>query len=144
MIRRPPISTRTDTLFPYTTLFRSGTGIKFLAGGDVAEGWTVEDAQRYWHDKHPVLARTVPEMWERLTRYTQFHGHKVSGLELGNWLAVARFVPMCSDMGLETQQSFIDAYTSEPYLRIIRPAEEKFPRQGERSAEHTSDIQSLM
>src|SRR3546814_7269399 len=26
MLRRPPISTRTDTLFPYTTLFRSGTG----------------------------------------------------------------------------------------------------------------------
>src|SRR3546814_7628095 len=25
-IRRPPISTRTDTLFPYTTLFRSGDG----------------------------------------------------------------------------------------------------------------------
>src|SRR3546814_10867576 len=28
MIRRPPRSTRTDTLFPYTTLFRS-----LLAGG---------------------------------------------------------------------------------------------------------------
>src|SRR3546814_2959331 len=27
MIRRPPRSTRTDTLFPYTTLFRSGIGI---------------------------------------------------------------------------------------------------------------------
>src|SRR3546814_5751260 len=26
MIRRPPRSTRTDTLFPYTTLFRSGFG----------------------------------------------------------------------------------------------------------------------
>src|SRR3546814_9618156 len=26
MIRRPPRSTRTDTLFPYTTLFRSPTG----------------------------------------------------------------------------------------------------------------------
>src|SRR3546814_4672000 len=26
MIRRPPISTRTDTLFPYTTLFRSFGG----------------------------------------------------------------------------------------------------------------------
>src|SRR3546814_15745675 len=25
MIRRPPRSTRTDTLFPYTTLFRSAT-----------------------------------------------------------------------------------------------------------------------
>src|SRR3546814_3849095 len=26
MIRRPPRSTRTDTLFPYTSLFRSGAG----------------------------------------------------------------------------------------------------------------------
>src|SRR3546814_4587369 len=26
MIRRPPRSTRTDTLFPYTTLFRSSVG----------------------------------------------------------------------------------------------------------------------
>src|SRR3546814_14906566 len=26
MIPRPPISTRPDTLFPYTTLFRSGSG----------------------------------------------------------------------------------------------------------------------
>src|SRR3546814_6356961 len=26
MIRRPPRSTRTDTLFPYTTLFRSAVG----------------------------------------------------------------------------------------------------------------------
>src|SRR3546814_7890230 len=26
MIRRPPVSTRTDTLVPYTTLFRSGRG----------------------------------------------------------------------------------------------------------------------
>src|SRR3546814_13380784 len=33
MIRRPPRSTRTDTLFPYTTLFRSIGGI-----GDAAEG----------------------------------------------------------------------------------------------------------
>src|SRR3546814_15060190 len=28
MIRRPPISTRTDTIFPYTTLFRSARGVK--------------------------------------------------------------------------------------------------------------------
>src|SRR3546814_19927173 len=28
MIRRPPRSTRTDTLFPYTTLFRSADGGK--------------------------------------------------------------------------------------------------------------------
>src|SRR3546814_13766280 len=29
MIRRPPRSTRTDTLFPYTTLFRSAVAIAF-------------------------------------------------------------------------------------------------------------------
>src|SRR3546814_1739800 len=31
MIRRPPRSTRTDTLFPYTTLFRSSTHDDALA-----------------------------------------------------------------------------------------------------------------
>src|SRR3546814_3217876 len=30
MIRRPPIPTRTDTLFPYTTLFRSWAKRRFL------------------------------------------------------------------------------------------------------------------
>src|SRR3546814_15980822 len=30
MIRRPPKSTLTDTLFPYTTRFRSGLGLRFL------------------------------------------------------------------------------------------------------------------
>src|SRR3546814_14608382 len=33
MIRRPPRSTRTDTLFPYTTLFRSGGGGDGGGGG---------------------------------------------------------------------------------------------------------------
>src|SRR3546814_11950713 len=34
MIRRPPRSTRTDTLFPYTTLFRSGGGF---------QGWLTQE-----------------------------------------------------------------------------------------------------
>src|SRR3546814_12295749 len=40
MIRRPPRSTRTDTLFPYTTLFRSNAlvaaGLVIATGGDPA------------------------------------------------------------------------------------------------------------
>src|SRR3546814_15613222 len=35
MIRRPPRSTRTDTLFPYTTLFRSDDGVGVAAGHGV-------------------------------------------------------------------------------------------------------------
>src|SRR3546814_11656050 len=49
MIRRPPRSTRTDTLFPYTTLFRSAGG---LAGPPVAEegGAAVLPPQRHGPD----------------------------------------------------------------------------------------------
>src|SRR3546814_11749887 len=41
MIRRPPRSTRTDTLFPYTTLFRSlaaGTCARIFTGAPVPAG----------------------------------------------------------------------------------------------------------
>src|SRR3546814_1011292 len=34
MIRRPPRSTRTDTLFPYTTLFRSRDAVRLSRRGD--------------------------------------------------------------------------------------------------------------
>src|SRR3546814_14213243 len=56
MRRRPPISTRTDTLFPYTTLFRSHWTIErlaLLAGAGPARAMLVaaetyggEDAER--------------------------------------------------------------------------------------------------
>src|SRR3546814_7882467 len=42
MIRRPPRSTRTDTLFPYTTLFRSRRIAAVGAGDEIA----VEQRQR--------------------------------------------------------------------------------------------------
>src|SRR3546814_13599422 len=34
MLRRPPISTLTDTLFPYPTLFRSATYFVTISGAD--------------------------------------------------------------------------------------------------------------
>src|SRR3546814_611358 len=37
MIRRPPRSTRTDTLFPYTTLFRSPLFVRHLTPKEIAE-----------------------------------------------------------------------------------------------------------
>src|SRR3546814_12951050 len=36
MIRRPPKSTRTDTLFPYTTLFRSTCFLNLFHGGKLS------------------------------------------------------------------------------------------------------------
>src|SRR3546814_19500278 len=43
MVRRPPRSTRTDTLFPYTTLFRSIVG---GAGSNVAAAHTTQADRR--------------------------------------------------------------------------------------------------
>src|SRR3546814_5441303 len=43
MIRRPPRTTRTDTLFPYTTLFRSLT-----------------PAQQFWIIKHGIKMTAMP------------------------------------------------------------------------------------
>src|SRR3546814_19705186 len=41
MLRRPPRSTRTDTLFPYTTLFRSGSSPTANMGGGVDDRYGV-------------------------------------------------------------------------------------------------------
>src|SRR3546814_18014362 len=50
MIRRPPRSTRTDTLFPYTTLFRSGAAARSV-GGRSRDGKTLP----WLRDPAPLL-----------------------------------------------------------------------------------------
>src|SRR3546814_9302546 len=47
MIRRPPRSTRTDTLFPYTTLFRSQPGFSGPVARCSAEKALVDSAVRF-------------------------------------------------------------------------------------------------
>src|SRR3546814_4729766 len=58
MIRRPPRSTLTDILFPYTTLFRSSA----LGGSSHslrAIGWTDVDRDA-GHARHPVDCLPIP------------------------------------------------------------------------------------
>src|SRR3546814_6998247 len=82
MIRRPPRSTRTDTLFPYTTLFRSRDRtavrdrgarrtafdqtrrrVEIIGGGDARtgtrDGAAVDDGRRRAEDRHPGIGRRV-------------------------------------------------------------------------------------
>src|SRR3546814_9594766 len=73
MIRRPPRSTRTDTLFPYTTLFRSEmrVALRFAArrahstGGKVAMLYVVEPSEfQHWMSVGDLMreeARTEAE-----------------------------------------------------------------------------------
>src|SRR3546814_17573834 len=73
MIRRPPISTRTDTLFPYTTLFRS---------------LITESAQMYAEEhtlagiRQAKAAFAQPGQLDRLKKY---HGEKAAWV-LSAWI----------------------------------------------------------
>src|SRR3546814_14569760 len=49
MIRRPPTSTLTDTLFPYTTLFRSQKTLKHVSKLDLDNDILVESIVQYFH-----------------------------------------------------------------------------------------------
>src|SRR3546814_12056739 len=57
MIRRPPRSTRTDTLFPYTTLFRSGPRLLELANAVLSH-------QSLGAVRHAVLEALAREVGE--------------------------------------------------------------------------------
>src|SRR3546814_10880975 len=70
MIRRPPRSTRTDTLFPYTTLFRSreqaeAVGASFSPALHSPYRW--RDWAAPYSDKpdHPKTAEGKPFGWKR-------------------------------------------------------------------------------
>src|SRR3546814_460920 len=62
MIRRPPRSTRTDTLFPYTTLFRSLLFKGLVIGGEIKTYPNLYTRE--------VYDKTTDEMKEELGFYT--------------------------------------------------------------------------
>src|SRR3546814_13345976 len=66
MIRRPPRSTRTDTLFPYTTLFRSrkGGGIDVVPGSHLRADCFYDFHQRL-KARDELLATNPPSLVER-------------------------------------------------------------------------------
>src|SRR3546814_2041988 len=65
MIRRPPRSTRTDTLFPYTTLFQGqAAAVKYAMGLDLAkaEGIALDgERQRYIEGVKAAYAPKIAE-----------------------------------------------------------------------------------
>src|SRR3546814_3692444 len=73
MIRRPPRSTRTDTLFPYTTLFRSQ-----------AKKQNFEDLKR-------VHANMGWDLLMNEHRFLEQGGEKLAIVGVENWGAIARF-----------------------------------------------------
>src|SRR3546814_10790912 len=122
MIRRPPRSTRTDTLFPYTTLFRSGrTGFGLTLVQNLALGI------------------------DRISVEYRRGQLDVGPAEIGDGLLaqVADAHPRDDGKG----QRAVDQRLSELALRRVFGIEMqrvRVHRQQRRSEEHTSELQSLM
>src|SRR3546814_18887334 len=68
MIRRPPRSTRTDTLFPYTTLFRSP------APGDEANAWSQLLQEGAWEGRVRRRTRDGDVRVARVRRHLRYDG----------------------------------------------------------------------
>src|SRR3546814_3221008 len=95
MIRRPPVSTRTDTLCPYTTLFRS----------DMLQ-------------KHLLQPPGVIERAE---------------------FGLARGIQRIHQLAIDIELELVGRPVADAHRRAVGIA-----RQPGRSAEHTSELQSLM
>src|SRR3546814_19319534 len=117
MIRRPPRSTRTDTLFPYTTLFRSVSNFEAVTGKGVigelkGESLALGNRKLMEH----VAAAISPEL-EGQVHAEHKQGKTVSYLATGK--AAVGFVVL-SDKIKETSQEAIRTLQQEGLLVIER------------------------
>src|SRR3546814_6073714 len=120
MIRRPPRSTRTDTLFPYTTLFRS----RFVPGE--------------FHDSSPRLIGILIQ-WARLVKRGE--RHEGSGEASADVILPGGRTAM---LGAGKRRRKLGEVVAE---RIVDEIVRCGWKEGEvlgRSEEHTSELQSLM
>src|SRR3546814_9836463 len=132
MLRLTPRSTRTDTLFPSTTLFRSRYKITFTGPGGHSYGafGIVNPAQAMGNAIVAFGQMPVPE-----TPKTTFNVGIVEGGTSVN--SIPHDVAMTVDMRSESRDAL---KREEDYLMSILPKEVD----AERSEEHTSELQSLM
>src|SRR3546814_8521075 len=122
MIRRPPRSTRTDTLFPYTTLFRSDC-VWRLSAEECALG--LDQARDVLQDQTPLSGSLIETMQFGLPEHFEFLLHRS---EAGR-RPIKKIV-------LNLYNSFFDRVPL-----IGWRAEEALVQ---RSEEHTSELQSLL
>src|SRR3546814_511180 len=167
MLRRPPRSTRTDTLFPYTTLFRSMAISIAVAVGDVGDELIAKllpridqlkigNGQRPGTDMGPLVTAEHKAkvegfidagVAEGARLIVDGRGFKVPGAEDGFFVGATLFDQVTAQMSIYQQEIF------GPVLGIVRVADfasavalinaHEFGN-GVRSEEHTSELQSLM
>src|SRR3546814_1446056 len=117
MVRRPPRATRTDTLFPYTTLFRSPGA--YESNGQI---FSHRMASRRIRDVQNSCHRNVPAIRKRMPfNYAYLNPEELIDLDL----KAGDMIEIMSDAG-----TIVAAVEPDTKLR--------------RSEEHTSELQTLM
>src|SRR3546814_4651217 len=127
MIRRPPRSTRTDTLFPYTTLFRSGAD---KAGLQVAAHAIGDEANDIVLDTMAAVATTNGPRDRRF---------RVEHVQHMKPHALPRFAEQGVVASVQPYHAIDDGRWA-----VRRIGEERLKTSFARSEEHTSELQSLM
>src|SRR3546814_7918625 len=138
MIRRPPRSTRTDTLFPYTTLFRSIAERPWVGWGSTAYDpviwrYYIDLLTANWRERtdfRTIYQDTFYQEWEGgLPSHSHFFGAWVDGGILAglSWLAVLVISILAIMQGLAWRHPIV------PVFIFVA-----------RSEEHTSELQSLL
>src|SRR3546814_3791656 len=132
MIRRPPRSTRTDTLFPYTTLFRSGHGLGLPPGRSRVEAI---DRARIPDNPHSPIEKRIGD--------TEMARPRLSDL-----IPIALALLLFGAFGVHARPSDLVGHvymqTNETQNRIMHFGRSAAGPLKLRSEEHTSELQSLM
>src|SRR3546814_3171418 len=119
MVRRPPRSTRTDTLFPYTTLFRSAAGLELRC--------------RILRQFQPVVG--PHQIVEALLQPCRIARHQLDAADLRD-LGRFRALRLDADGAVRADLHLVGGrHRDRPALADDGKA---------RSEEHTSELQSLM
>src|SRR3546814_2976511 len=134
MIRRPPRSTRTDILFPYTTLFRSESG---FAGTDPKL------------ERQKILLQAASYVGVLLVCALLVFGlassNRRNGSHLGQVQAALQKYPAQSDLSLAPNQQAYFAMALERLESLSAAVDVADQYKGHvRSEEHTSELQLLM
>src|SRR3546814_4437567 len=135
MRRRPPRSTRTDTLFPYTTLFRSYQAQYRIQRSDLfpaVDAAASGSRQRLPSDLSPTGAAGIGSQYDvgLSTSYELDFFGRVRSL---NRQALETY--LATEEAQRSAQISLVASVADAYLRL---------QADQRSEEHTSELQSLM
>src|SRR3546814_7884460 len=142
MIRHPPRSTRTDTLFPYTTLFRSR---------HQAKGRREQRAHHHGEDEAHQQRRRQRHHPQHGHREPHNHDPPSSVSTSANLLTLFAVIVRRPSYDIGERDQFVPSRRHDPELSTAPRCTERGPTRTwvhgpdrPRSEEHTSELQSLM